>query len=213
MKASRSCSRPGPKNGSGPRKAGTGWKRLWRPPSGAFYAPKLDFKLTDAIGREWQCGTFQVDPNLPERLDATYIAADGAKHRPYMLHRATLGSFERFIGILIENHAGRLPFWLAPRQVVVASIVSDADGYVNEVVAALRAAGVRAEADVRNEKINYKIREHSVGKVPVILAIGQREVEDRTVTIRRLGEKTTHAAGLDETVATLAAESLPPDLA
>ena len=183
------------------------------PGEGAFYAPKLDFKLTDAIGREWQCGTFQVDPNLPERLDATYIAADGAKHRPYMLHRATLGSFERFIGILIENHAGRLPFWLAPRQVVVASIVSDADGYVNEVVAALRAAGVRAEADVRNEKINYKIREHSVGKVPVILAIGQREVEDRTVTIRRLGEKTTHAAGLDETVATLAAESLPPDLA
>ena len=182
------------------------------PGEGAFYAPKLDFKLTDAIGREWQCGTFQVDPNLPERLDATYIAADGAKHRPYMLHRAALGSFERFIGILIENHAGRLPFWLAPRQVVVASIVSDADPFVGEVVEALRAAGVRAEADIRNEKINYKIREHSVGKVPVILAVGQREVENRNVTVRRLGEKQTSVAGLDEIIETLRAEALPPDL-
>ncbi len=122
--------------------------------------------LTDAIGRDWQCGTLQVDPNLPERLDAEYVGADGHKHRPIMLHRAVLGSFERFIGILIENSAGKLPFWLAPRQVVVASIVSDADAYVHEVVAALRARGIRAEADIRNEKINYKVREHSVGRVP-----------------------------------------------
>jgi len=182
------------------------------PGEGAFYGPKLEFVLTDAIGRDWQCGTHQVDFVLPERLDATYIGEDGAKHRPVMLHRATLGSFERFIGILIENHAGRLPFWLAPRQVVVASIVSDADEYVHEVVSALRASGVRAEADVRNEKINYKIREHSVGKVPAILAIGQREVEERTVTIRRLGDKATRTAALDDTVAALAAETLPPDM-
>ncbi len=182
------------------------------PGEGAFYGPKLEFVLTDAIGRDWQCGTHQVDFVLPERLDANYVGADGSKHRPVMLHRATLGSFERFIGILIENHAGKLPFWLAPRQVVVASIVSDADNYVHEAVAALKAAGIRAEADVRNEKINYKIREHSVGKVPVILAIGQREVEERTVTIRRLGEKATYTAALDDTVAELAKEALPPDL-
>ncbi len=182
------------------------------PGEGAFYGPKLEFVLTDAIGRDWQCGTHQVDFVLPERLDANYVGADGSKHRPVMLHRATLGSFERFIGILIENHAGKLPFWLAPRQVVVASIVSDADNYVHEAVAALKAAGIRAEADVRNEKINYKIREHSVGKVPVILAIGQREVEERTVTIRRLGEKATYTAALDDTVAELAREALPPDL-
>ncbi|WP_273508080.1 threonine--tRNA ligase, partial [Planktotalea frisia] len=161
------------------------------PGEGAFYGPKLEFVLTDAIGRDWQCGTHQVDFVLPERLDASYIGADGDKHRPVMLHRATLGSFERFIGILIESHAGKLPFWIAPRQVVVASIISDADNYVYEVVAALNAAGVRAEADIRNEKINYKVREHSVGKVPVILAVGAREVEERTVTVRRLGEKQT----------------------
>ena len=183
------------------------------PGDGAFYGPKLDFYLTDAIGRVWQCGTFQVDPNLPERLDASYIAADGEKHRPYMLHRACLGSFERFIGILIEEHSGRLPFWLAPRQVVVASIVSDADDYVGEVVEALKAAGVRAEADLRNEKINYKVREHSVGKVPVILAIGQREVDDRTVSMRRLGEKATSTVSLDTAVAKLSQEATPPDLA
>ncbi len=179
---------------------------------GAFYGPKLDFYLTDAIGRTWQCGTFQVDPNLPERLDANYIAADGAKHRPYMLHRACLGSFERFIGILIENSEGRLPFWLAPRQVVVASIVSEADEFVHEAVAALRAAGVRAEADIRNEKINYKVREHSVGKVPAILAIGRQEVENRTVTLRRLGQKQTEVLPLDEVVQSLAAEAIAPDL-
>ncbi len=179
---------------------------------GAFYGPKLEFTLTDAIGREWQCGTLQVDPNLPERLDATFVGADGGKHRPVMLHRATLGSFERFIGILIEEHAGKLPFWLAPRQVVVASIISDADAYVHEVVAALKAVGVSAEADVRNEKINYKVREHSVGKVPVILAVGAREVEERTVTVRRLGEKQTRVEALDAVTQTLSAEATPPDL-
>jgi threonyl-tRNA synthetase len=183
------------------------------PGDGAFYGPKLDFYLTDAIGRVWQCGTFQVDPNLPERLGATYIAADGAKHRPFMLHRACLGSFERFIGILIEEHAGRLPFWLAPRQVVVASIVSDADDYVREVVDALRARGVRAEADLRNEKINYKVREHSVAKVPVILACGLREVEERSVSLRRLGVKETRSATLDAVAAELAREATPPDMA
>ncbi|WP_420556296.1 threonine--tRNA ligase [Roseovarius sp.] len=183
------------------------------PGDGAFYGPKLDFYLTDAIGRVWQCGTFQVDPNLPERLDATYIGADGEKHRPYMLHRATLGSFERFIGILIENWEGKLPFWLAPRQVVVASIVSEANDYVLEVVDQLKAAGVRAEADLRNEKINYKVREHSVGKVPVILAVGMREVEEKTVSVRRLGEKQTSVQSLDEVTAVLAKDATPPDLA
>ena len=183
------------------------------PGEGAFYGPKLDFKLTDAIGREWQCGTFQVDPNLPERLDANYVGKDGAKHRPFMLHRAIVGSFERFLGILIENFAGRLPLWLAPRQVVVASIVSDADEYVLAVTEKLRAAGLRAEADTRNEKINYKVREHSLGKVPVILAVGQREVEEGTVSARRLGEKQSRTVALDEIVADLAAEATPPDLA
>ncbi len=178
---------------------------------GAFYGPKLDFYLTDAIGRTWQCGTFQVDPNLPERLGATYIGEDGNKHRPYMLHRATLGSFERFVGILIEEHAGKLPFWLAPRQVVVATIVSDADDYAQEVVAALQAAGVRAEADTRNEKINYKVREHSVGKVPIILALGAREVAERTVTARRLGENRTSVVNLSDIVPQLAHDATPPD--
>ena len=190
----------------------TGHDYTLDPGEGAFYGPKLDFKLTDAIGRVWQCGTFQVDPNLPERLGAVYIGEDGAKHRPYMLHRACLGSFERFIGILIENWAGKLPFWLAPRQVVVASIVSEADAYVAEVVAALTKAGVRAEADTRNEKINYKVREHSVGKVPVILAIGRKEVEDRTVTLRRLGEKQTQVVSLESVTADLAGEAAAPDL-
>lgn len=182
------------------------------PGEGAFYAPKLEFVLTDAIGRDWQCGTLQLDPNLPERLDASYIGEDGAKHRPFMLHRACLGSFERFIGILIENFAGKLPFWLAPRQVVVASIVSDADPFVEEVVTALTLAGVRAEADMRNEKINYKVREHSVGKVPVILAIGMKEVEERTVSVRRLGENQTETMTLEAIVAELTAAALPPDM-
>ncbi len=181
------------------------------PGEGAFYGPKLEFVLTDAIGRDWQCGTHQVDFVLPERLDATYVGADGAKHRPVMLHRACLGSFERFIGILIEEHAGKLPFWIAPRQVVVASITSDADEYVQDVVAELKAAGVRVEADLRNEKINYKVREHSLGKVPIILAVGHREVEERTVTVRRLGEKQTAVNTLSEVVAELSLAATPPD--
>jgi threonyl-tRNA synthetase len=182
------------------------------PGEGAFYGPKLDFKLTDAIGREWQCGTFQVDFMLPERLDASYVGPDGEKHRPVMLHRAILGSFERFIGILIENYAGKLPMWLAPRQVVVASIVSDADGFVNEVTEALTARGLRAEADTRNEKINYKVREHSLSKVPVILAVGQREVEERSVSLRRLGDSRSEVLPLDEALQRLEKEALPPDL-
>ncbi|MCJ1902357.1 MULTISPECIES: threonine--tRNA ligase [Paracoccus] len=182
------------------------------PGDGAFYGPKLDFKLTDAIGREWQCGTFQCDFNLPQRLEAEYVGEDGAKHMPVMLHRAVLGSFERFIGILIENYSGKLPLWLAPRQVVVASIVSGADDYVHEVVAALRAAGLRAEADTRNEKINYKVREHSVGKVPVIMAVGLKEVEERSVSIRRLDRQGSESHGLESAVATLRAEATPPDL-
>ncbi|MFJ1291649.1 threonine--tRNA ligase [Paracoccus yeei] len=182
------------------------------PGDGAFYGPKLDFKLTDAIGREWQCGTFQCDFNLPQRLEAEYVGEDGGKHRPVMLHRAVLGSFERFIGILIENYAGKLPFWLAPRQVVVASIVSGADDYVHEVVAVLREAGIRAEADTRNEKINYKVREHSVGKVPAIMAVGMKEVEERSVSIRRLDKQGSESVKLDQAVQMLRAEATPPDL-
>jgi len=182
------------------------------PGEGAFYGPKLEFVLTDAIGRDWQCGTHQVDFVLPERLDASYVGADGAKHRPVMLHRATLGSFERFIGILIESHAGKLPFWLAPRQVVVANIISDAGEYSEMVVEKLKAAGVRAEADLRNEKINYKVREHSLGKVPYILAVGAKEVEDGTVTVRTLGEKQTKVVPIDDLVADLQLEATPPDL-
>ncbi len=180
------------------------------PGEGAFYGPKLDFKLTDAIGRQWQCGTFQVDAQLPNRLGAEYVGEDGAKHMPYMLHRAVLGSFERFIGILLENYAGKLPFWLAPRQVVVASIVSDADPFVHEVTNALIKAGVRAEADVRNEKINYKVREHSLGKVPVILAIGMKEVAERTVSVRRLGDNRTETMALDQAIAEFGFAALPP---
>ncbi len=183
------------------------------PGEGAFYGPKLEFVLTDAIGRDWQCGTLQVDFVLPERLDATYVGEDGAKHRPVMLHRAILGSFERFIGILIENYAGRLPFWLAPRQVVVATITSDADEWARTVTGRLREAGIRAEADLRNEKINYKVREHSLAKVPVILAVGRREVEEGTVSVRRLGEKGSKVVPLEEILPQLAAEATPPDLA
>ncbi len=182
------------------------------PGEGAFYGPKLDFKLTDAIGREWQCGTFQVDAQLPERLGAEYVGEDGDKHRPYMLHRAILGSFERFTGVLIEHYAGKFPLWLAPRQVVVAPIVSDANDYAEQVVMALRVKGVRAEADLRNEKINYKVREHSLSKVPVILAVGAREVAERTVSVRRLGEQRTEERPVDLTIDELVAESTPPDL-
>jgi len=182
------------------------------PGEGAFYGPKLEFVLTDAIGRDWQCGTHQVDFVLPERLDASFVGEDGNKHRPVMLHRACLGSFERFIGILIEEHSGKLPLWLAPRQVVVASIVSDADEYVKKVVGALSAVGIRAESDTRNEKINYKVREHSVAKVPVIFAIGMREVEEQTVSVRRLGSKQSQVMSLEQVIIDLKIESTPPDL-
>ena len=181
------------------------------PGEGAFYGPKLEFVLTDAIGRDWQCGTLQVDFVLPDRLDANYIGEDGNKHRPVMLHRACLGSFERFIGILIESFAGRLPFWLAPRQVVVAAIVSDANDYCENVVSALRAKGIRAEVDLRNEKINYKVREHSVSKVPVILACGMKEISDQTVSVRRLGDKHTKVERLTEIINQLTEEAKSPD--
>ncbi len=183
---------------------------IMNPGEGAFYGPKLEFVLRDAIGRDWQCGTLQVDFVLPERLDAEYIGEDGGKHRPVMLHRAILGSFERFIGILIENFAGRLPMWLAPVQAVVAPITNELDGYAEEVVAALRAAGVRAEADLRNEKINYKIREHSHAKVPAILVVGNREAESRQVAIRRLGGKDQEILALEEAVDRLSLEALGP---
>ena len=181
------------------------------PGEGAFYGPKLEFVLTDAIGRDWQCGTLQVDFVLPDRLDANYVGEDGNKYRPVMLHRACLGSFERFIGILIENFAGRLPFWLAPRQVVVAAIVSDANDYCENVVNALKAKGIRAETDLRNEKINYKVREHSVSKIPVILACGMKEISNNTVSVRRLGEKQTTIEQLDKILEQLTEEAKSPD--
>ncbi|MBO1326623.1 threonine--tRNA ligase [Acetobacter sp. TBRC 12305] len=182
------------------------------PGEGAFYGPKLEFVLRDAIGRDWQCGTLQVDLVLPERLDASYVAEDSAKHRPVMLHRAILGSFERFLGILIEQHAGRFPLWLAPVQVVVASIVSDAAPYAQEVAEALRAKGLVAEADVRNDKINAKVREHSLARVPVILVVGRREAEEKTVAMRRLGSQDQTNLTLAEAATLLAAEATPPDL-
>jgi threonyl-tRNA synthetase len=187
-----------------------GWEEL--PGEGAFYAPKLEFHLTDAIGRTWQCGTLQTDTVLPERLDASYVGEDGQRHRPIMLHRAILGTFERFLGILIEHHAGRFPLWLAPVQVVVPTIVSDADGYAEEVVARLRAAGLRAETDTRNEKINYKVREHSLARVPALLVVGKREAEEGTVAIRRLGQEGQKVVSVDEAIALLLAEATPPDL-
>ncbi len=183
------------------------------PGEGAFYAPKLEFHLTDAIGRTWQVGTIQSDRVLPERLDATYVGEDGNRHRPVMLHRAILGTFERFLGILIEHHAGRMPMWLSPVQAVVATIVSDADDYANEVAAALKAAGIRVETDLRNEKINYKVREHSLAKVPALVVVGKREAEERTVALRRLGSQGQSVITLDELVAMLSSESLAPDLA
>ncbi|MFD2232256.1 threonine--tRNA ligase [Phaeospirillum tilakii] len=180
------------------------------PGEGAFYGPKLEFVLRDAIGRDWQCGTLQVDFVLPERLDASYVAEDGSRQRPVMLHRAILGSFERFIGILIENFAGHFPLWLAPVQAVVATIVSDADEYAREVRATLRKAGLRVDLDVRNEKINYKVREHSLAKVPVLLVVGKREAETRTVALRRLGGTEQEVVALDQAVATLVAQSASP---
>jgi threonyl-tRNA synthetase len=182
------------------------------PGEGAFYGPKLEFVLTDAIGRDWQCGTLQVDPNLPERLDAEYVGADGAKHRPIMLHRAVLGSFERFIGILIENSSGKLPMWLAPTQVVVTTIVSEADEYAEKLVRQLRDAGIRAEIDTRNEKINYKVREHSVAKVPLLFVVGKREAEEGTVSVRRLGTEGQQVRPFMDAFVDLVAEATPPDL-
>ncbi|MCD6075593.1 MAG: Threonyl-tRNA synthetase, partial [Rhodospirillales bacterium] len=182
------------------------------PGEGAFYGPKLEFVLRDAIGRDWQCGTLQVDFVLPERLDAVYIGEDGAKHRPVMLHRAILGSFERFIGILIEHYAGKFPLWLAPRQIVVATITDAANGYAEEVVQKLRAAGLRAEGDLRNEKINYKVREHSLSKVPVILVVGGREAEEKKVAMRRLGGEKQEFLALDAALATLINEARAPGM-
>jgi len=180
------------------------------PGEGAFYGPKLEFVLRDAIGRDWQCGTLQVDFVLPERLDATYIDEDGEKARPVMLHRAILGSFERFLGILIENYAGRFPLWLAPVQAVIATITNDADDYAEEVAAACRAAGLRVEVDIRNEKINYKVREHSHLHVPAILVVGRREAEEGTVAVRRLGSKDQEVLALADVVGKLSAEAQSP---
>ena len=179
---------------------------------GAFYGPKLEYVLRDAIGRDWQCGTLQVDYNLPERFGSTFVNASGEKSAPIMLHRALFGSLERFIGILIENFAGKLPFWLAPRQVVVASIVTDANKYCNEIVDALKVVGIKAESDLRNEKISYKVREHSLAKVPIILAVGNKEVDERTVTIRKLGEKHTKTVGVDQVIIDLQNEGVAPDI-
>jgi threonyl-tRNA synthetase len=188
-----------------------GWEEL--PGEGAFYSPKLEFHLTDAIGRTWQCGTLQLDYVLPERLDASYVGEDGQRHRPVMFHRAILGTFERFLGILIEHHAGRFPLWLAPVQAVVATIVSDADDYAQEVGEALRAAGLRVETDLRNEKINYKVREHSLAKVPNLLVVGKREAEERTVALRALGsDARQEVVALDALVERLSGAALPPDL-
>ena len=187
-----------------------GWEELIG--EGAFYAPKLEFHLTDAIGRTWQVGTIQTDTVLPERLDASYVGEDGERHRPIMLHRAILGSFERFIGILIEHHAGRFPLWLAPVQAVVATIVSDADVYAGQVAEALAKAGLRAETDLRNEKINYKVREHSLAKVPYLFVVGRREAEEGTVAVRTLGGDGQRVMKLAEAVALLRDEAVPPDL-
>jgi len=183
------------------------------PGEGAFYGPKLEFHLRDAIGRTWQCGTLQLDFVLPERLDAEYVAEDGSKQRPVMLHRAILGAVERFLGILIENYGGAFPLWLAPVQVVVATITSDAEGFAEEAAAKLRAAGLRVEVDVRNEKINYKVREHSLAKVPVIAVVGRREAEEGKLALRRFGSEGQTILTLEETASTLAIEALAPDLA
>ena len=177
---------------------------------GAFYGPKLDFVLTDAIGREWQCGTFQADFNLPERLEAEYVGEDGQKHRPVMIHRAVLGSFERFIGVLIENYSGKLPFWLAPVQVAVATIISDINKYASEIIDALENAGIRCKADLRNEKISYKVREHSSAKIPVILVLGKNEEDSETVSIRRIGSNKTESIPFNDALKILKGENSLP---
>jgi len=187
-----------------------GWEEL--PGEGAFYAPKLEWHLTDAIGRTWQVGTIQSDRVLPDRLDASYVGEDGDKHRPVMLHRAIFGSYERFIGILIEHFAGKLPVWLAPTQAVVATIVSDADDYARDVFAQLEAAGIRVETDLRNEKINYKVREHSLAKVPHLLVVGKREAEEGTIALRTLGAEHQKVMPLGEALAMLTREATAPDL-
>ena len=183
------------------------------PGEGAFYGPKLEYHLRDAIGRSWQCGTLQLDTLLPERLGAEYVDEDGARRRPVMLHRAILGSMERFLGMLIEDRAGRMPLWLAPVQVVVATITTDANPYAEEAARALAASGLRVETDLRNEKVGYKVREHSAAKVPVIAVVGAREAEDRQLALRRLGSKDSETVGLDEAAARLSREATPPDLA
>ena len=180
------------------------------PGEGAFYGPKIEFVLRDAIGRDWQCGTLQVDFNMPGRLGASYIGEDGEKHMPVLLHRAIFGSLERFIGILLEHYAGALPLWLAPTQVVVATITSDADAYAAEVAETLTRAGLRTAVDLRNEKINYKVREHSLAKIPVLLALGKREVEDRNVSIRKLGAEKQSVMSLDQASRDLAAQAVAP---
>jgi threonyl-tRNA synthetase len=190
--------------------AGLDWEEL--PGEGAFYGPKIEYHLRDAIGRTWQCGTLQLDFVLPERLDASYVGEDGNKHRPVMLHRAVLGTLERFIGIMLESYAGKLPLWLAPHQIMVCPITTEADSYGVTVLDALKAAGLRAGVDLRNEKINYKVREHSVSKIPVILAVGGREAEGQTVSMRRLGSKESQVLSLDEAVQILSHEATPPDL-
>jgi len=182
------------------------------PGEGAFYGPKFEYTLKDAIGREWQCGTTQVDFNLPERFGAFYIDANSEKKQPVMIHRAICGSMERFLGILIENFAGHFPLWMAPVQVVVATITSDADDYAKSVAAKLKAAGLAVETDLRNEKINYKVREHSLAKVPVILVCGKREAEESTVNIRRLGSRDQTSMSLAEAIAMLQDEATPPDI-
>jgi len=190
--------------------AAAGIETILNPGEGAFYGPKLEFVLRDAIGRDWQCGTLQVDFVLPDRLDAHYIGEDGAKHPPVMLHRAILGSFERFLGILIEHHAGKFPVWLAPVQVVVATITNEADDYAKAVLARLKAAGIRAELDLRNEKINYKVREHSLAKVPMMLVVGKKEAENQSVALRTLGGANQEILALEDAIVKIASDSTPP---
>jgi threonyl-tRNA synthetase len=182
------------------------------PGEGAFYGPKFEYVLRDAIGRDWQCGTTQVDFNLPERFEAFYIAADGSKTTPVMIHRAICGSMERFLGVVLEHYAGHLPLWLSPKQAIVATITSDADDYAAEVVALARRAGLRVDGDLRNEKINYKVREHSLAKVPAMLVVGKKESAERTVSIRRLGSDGQQVMPLDAALKALVEEATPPDV-
>jgi threonyl-tRNA synthetase len=193
-------------------RSGNRIKTAVNPGEGAFYGPKFEYVLRDAIGRDWQCGTTQVDFNLPERFGAFYIAADGSKQTPVMVHRAICGSLERFTGILIENFAGHFPLWLAPKPIVVATITSDGDDYAREVAAACRRAGLRADLDLRNEKINLKVREHSLAKVPVLLVVGRKEAETKSVSMRRLGSEKQTVMPLAEALAALADEAVPPDV-